>query len=191
MWKWEICHPDLAQSAPELGVTEFIVSDGPQRSPGAVPLPSPTLPSRPPSSTPFWQKEREREKTLQPQVCYSLGTLRCFVWGLGWDGTLVLVVVAWRRGEDVGGASGVTRRGGRHMLLLLYGCLSEERHVLSESEGPFPAVGLQRHTHMHTHARTHTMKIKIGCPPSPSVEDKSQLNASASFVLLFFFVARH
>lgn len=38
----------------------------------------------------------------------------------------------------------------------------------------------------HTHARTHTMKTKIGCPPSPSVEDKSQLNAS--FV---FFVARH
>lgn len=95
----------------------------------------------------------------------------------------------WWRGGRVRmleGGSGVTRRGGRHMLLLLYGCLSEERHVLSESEGPFPAVGLQRHTHMHTHARTHTMKTKIGCPPSPSVEDKSQLNAS--FVFLFFLL---
>lgn len=87
-------------------------------------------------------KQRKR-KILQHQVCYSFGTLRCCVWGLEW----------WRGGGS--GRSGW--RGGGHMLLLLCGCLSGERHVLSESEGPFPAVGLQRHTHMHmyAHAQVH------------------------------------
>lgn len=93
-------------------------------------------------------------------MCYSLGTLCCYVWGLGWHGMLVLVlvvvVVVWRRGQD-GGVEGDWGRGGRHMLLLLCGCLSGERHVLSESEGPFPAVGLQRHT--HAHVRTHTCTL--------------------------------
>lgn len=66
----------------------------------------------------FFPPSLFRQKPLQPQVCYSLSTLCSFVWGLGWDG----------------GGGGVTCRGGRHMLLLLYGYLSEERHVLSDWE---------------------------------------------------------
>lgn len=54
----------------------FIISDGPQRSPGAI---------FPPSLF--------RQKPLQPQVCYSLSTLCSFVWGggMGWDGMVVCV----------------------------------------------------------------------------------------------------
>lgn len=69
----------------------------------------------------FFPPSLFRQKPLQPQVCYSLSTLCSFVWGLGWDG-------------GGGGGGGVTCRGGRHMLLLLYGYLSEERHVLSDWE---------------------------------------------------------
>lgn len=48
------------------------------------------------------KKKKKKEKTLQPQVCYSLSTLCSFVWGLGRDGTLVVVVVVAGDGE-VGG----------------------------------------------------------------------------------------
>lgn len=36
MWKRDICHPDLAQSSPEIGVQECILSNGLRRSPGAL-----------------------------------------------------------------------------------------------------------------------------------------------------------
>lgn len=60
-----------------------------------------------------------QQKPLQPQVCYSLSTLCSFVY-------VCVLGRLW--------GWGVTRRGGRHMLLLLYGYLSEERHVLSDLE---------------------------------------------------------
>lgn len=82
--------------------------------------------------------------------------------------------------------------GGRHMLLLLYGCLSEERHVLSESERPFPAVGLQRRDVTPHPQQTPPSKPPGGnhgrinrmppCATAPSVEDESQFNTSFFFV---------
>lgn len=95
----------------------------------------------------------------------------------------------WWWWQGMGGGGGLTCMGGRHMLLLLYGCLSEERHVLSESERPFPAVGLQHRdvARAPTPPATPPSKPPGGnhghinrmppCATAPSVEDESQLNA--------------
>lgn len=82
----------------------FIISDGPQRSQGPFFSPLLTVPAKTPAA---------------PSVLFIKYTVQlCVGAGTGWDG----------------GGGGVTCRGGRHMLLLLYGYLSEERHVLSDWE---------------------------------------------------------
>lgn len=69
LWKWEICHPNLAQSTPELRVMDLLSQMALGGHWGL-----------------FFSLSLFRQKPLQPQACYSLSTLRCVALCVCWRG---------------------------------------------------------------------------------------------------------